>query len=174
MGACVTPSSRVSFILADIRHLPLAGPVDVILARGVLNDLVALGDLARALRCMASALSDSGRFIADVRERQAHVERVAQHWVVELTAGGVTFRARRRMEEGGVIVSLEQFARDGKWSEPFEFRMRTFTEGEVRSLWPDSGLEVVSIQPSYGAGSRLTHRLVVVAGKAHAPTLSQS
>ena len=167
MRARSASSGAVDFVLADIRWLPFLACFDVILARGVLNDLVEPGDLAEALKSLAAALRDDGRFIADVREGEAHRIRVAKQPAIERVAGRITFRVSRRMDEKNIITSWEQFARDGSWSEPYEFRMRTFGEADVRSLWREAGLEVVSLRPSYGPGSRLTDRLVVVARNGH-------
>jgi hypothetical protein len=133
----------------------------------VLNDLVRPPDLAEALKSLGAGLGRDGRFIADVREREGHRRRIAEQPVVERKANRIAFRAWRTMDENRTIISREQFAeKDGGWSRPFEFRMRTFTKGEVRSLWRQGGLEVVSIGGSYGPGSRLTDRLVVVARRA--------
>ncbi len=153
----------VDFVLADLRRLPFLACFDVILARGVLNDLVEPPDLARALRSLAAALRGDGHFIADVREREAHRVRVAKQPVVERAAGGIVFRASRCMDERDIITSRERFARGGSWSEPYEFRMRTFSEDEVRALWREASLQVLSVGRSYGPGSRLADRLIVVA-----------
>lgn len=161
------PSAAVDLALADLRRLPFVTWFDLILARGVLNDFVQPGDLARALKSLAAALRRNGRLIADVREREAHRRRIRERPLINRTANGIAFRAWRTIDESHTIISREQFAReDGSWSSPFEFRMRTFTEEEVRSLWREAGLEVVSIDGSYGPGSRLTDRLVVVARRA--------
>ncbi len=159
-----------AFVLADLPRLPFGAWFDVVLARGVLNDLLDPADLADALRSVASVLATKGRFIADVREREAHRSRVARQPVVERRSGAVTFRASRSMDERGIITSLEQFAREGVGLEPYEFRMRTFKEREVRSLWQEAGLEVLSVGRSYGPTSRLADRLVVVAGRARTGT----
>ena len=159
----VARSDAVHWVLADLRRLPLADRFDGILARGVLNDMVAPSDLEGALLCVAGVLNEDGRFIADVREREAHRARVAARPVIERSAGDITFRAERIMDDEGLIVSREQFARSGTWSPPFEFKMRTFTEKEVYRLWQGAGLEIVSVEPSFGPKSRLTDRLVVVA-----------
>lgn len=166
IGARRASSAAVDFVLADLRRLPFTSRFDVVLARGMLNDLVEPRDLAAALRSLAAALTREGRFIADVREREAHRARVARQPVVERRQGGIAFRASRSMDESGIIVSREQFARDRTWSEPYEFVMRTFDEAEVLSLWREGGLEILSIERSYGPGSGLTDRLVVVARRA--------
>lgn len=167
MQAGKVSSTAVSVVQGDLRRLPFVACFDLILARGVLNDLVQPGELADALKSVAAALGRDGRFIADVREREAHRRRIAEQPVVKRMANGIAFRAWRTIDESNTIISREEFAReDGLWSQPFEFRMRTFTEEEVRSLWREAGLEVVCIQEWYGPGSRLTDRLVVVARRA--------
>jgi hypothetical protein len=140
---------------------------DLILARGVLNDLVQPADLEEALKSLVTALGHDGRLIADVREREAHCRRITKQPVVRRRAKGIAFRAWRTIDESHTIISREQFAQEaGNWSQAFEFRMRTFTEEEVRSQWREADLQIVSIDGSYGPGSRLTDRLVVVAGRA--------
>ncbi len=167
--------TTVDLALADLRRLPFVGCFDVILARGVLNDLVQANELGETLRSLATALKRDGRFIADVREREAHRKRLADQPVVERKASGIAFRASRTIDEGHAIISREQFAREGvRWSQPFEFRMRTFTQDEVRNLWPDAGLKVLSIEDSYGPDSRLRGRLVVVARRASPEDDSES
>lgn len=166
MVAAVSPAST-HLVLGDLRRLPFAACFDVILARGALNDLVQDNDLLGALSSLAQVLKINGCFLADIRERKSHRRRIARQPVVERTVGAVTFRASRHIDDSHIVVSREQFSRGGTWSPPFEFRMRTFTEEEVRSLWREVGLEVVSIEGSYGPGSRLTDRLVVVARRAN-------
>jgi SAM-dependent methyltransferase len=156
-------SGTVDFVMADLSRLPFLACFDVILARGVLNDLVEVDALADALKSLAAALTYDGRLIADVRERDAHHRRVAKQPVVQRRAGGITFRAWRTMDDDHTLASREQLFRKGRWSQPFEFKMRTFTEEEVRDLWREAGLEVLTIEQSYGPGSRLADRLVVVA-----------
>jgi SAM-dependent methyltransferase len=158
------PESRAAaFVLGDLRALPLRKRFQIVLARGVLHDLVDETDLTGALTSIAGVLTIGGRFVADVREREAHRERIRREPVVERSAGGVTFRSERRMDRVGVILSRERFGENGAWSEPYEFTMRTFREEDVRGLWPKAGLDVLSIGPSYGPGSTLSDRLVVVA-----------
>ncbi len=118
--------------------------------------------LGEALNSLAAHVTDDGRFIADVREWDAHHSRIAQQPVVERRAAELTFRASRSMGDDHVVSSREQFAVSGRWSEPFEFKMRTFTENEVRDLWQEASLEVLTIEHSYGPGSRLEDRLIVV------------
>jgi SAM-dependent methyltransferase len=158
-------STAIDFVVADLRRLPFLACFDVILARGVLNDLVERDALAEALKSLATALMRDGRLVADVRERDAHHRRVAKQPVVERRAGGTTFRAWRSMDEDHVVFSREQFAVNGRWSQPFEFKMRTFTEKEVRNLWREAGLKLLTIEQSYGPGSRLADRLIIVARK---------
>lgn len=160
-------SDTADLALADLRRLPFAGCFDVILARGVLNDFVKRNELSEALGSLAIALKRDGRFVADVREREAHRRRIARDPMVERKAKGIAFRASRAIDGSHTIISREQFARESEgWSRPFEFRMRTFTEEEVRTLWLDAGLKVLAIEDSYGPDSTLTDRLVVVAGRA--------
>jgi SAM-dependent methyltransferase len=155
--------SAVSFLLGDLRALPLRRCFQVVLARGVLNDLVDETDLIAALKSIAGVLAPEGRFVADVREREAHRERIRREPVVERSAGAVTFRSMRTIDEAGVIVSREQFSGNGASPHPFDFRMRTFRDEDVRSLWPEAGLKILAIETSYGAGSTLSDRLVIVA-----------
>jgi SAM-dependent methyltransferase len=161
--ATVDLPSPAHFLLADLRRLPFAVSFDVILARGVLNDFVQDDDLLGVLKSSAQILKGNGHFLADIRERESHRRRIAGQPVVERTVGPVTFRASRHMDDSHIIVSREQFSRGGTWSPPFEFRMRTFTEEEVYRLWQGAGLEVLSVQPSFGRTSHLADRLVVVA-----------
>jgi SAM-dependent methyltransferase len=156
-------AGAVDFVLADLRRLPFKTCFDVVLARGVLNDFVEERGLREALRSMAAALRDGGMFIADVRERAAHRLRISRQPVVERSSADLVFRASRRMDDKGMVISVEQFALHGVWSKPFKFTMRTFTEEEIRDAWPEAGLDVLEVKPSYGPGSRLSDRLVIVA-----------
>jgi SAM-dependent methyltransferase len=158
-------SVGVGFIVADLQWLPFLTRFQAILARGVLNDLVEADTLAGVLRSLAASLTDDGCLIADVRERDVQHRRVAEQPVVERKAGRVTFRAQRNMGKDHTVASREKFAVNGKWSRPFEFKMRIFTEEEVRDLWREAGLEVLTVERSYGGGSRLAGRLIVVAGR---------
>ena len=63
VGQCSRPD--IAFVLADLRLLPFEGRFDVVLARGVLNDLVKEDHLMAALRAVAVALDEGGKFIAD-------------------------------------------------------------------------------------------------------------
>jgi SAM-dependent methyltransferase len=164
-AAAVSPAP-MHLVLGDLRSLPFAACFDIVLARGVLNDFVQEKDLLNALGALAQTLKSNGYFLADVRERDSHHRRIARQPVVERTVGGVTFRASRHIDDCHIIVSREHFCRGGRRSPPFEFRMRTFTDKEVRSLWREAGLQVVSIEGSYGPHSELTDRLVVVARRA--------
>jgi len=155
--------AAASLVLADLRRLPFTARFDVVLARGVLNDLAEPEDLREALQSVADSLRGEGVFIADVREREPHRLRIAAQPTVERSFGGIVFRAVRSIDENGVITSAEQFRRGEVWSEPFVFRMRTFDERSVRSLWRQAGQQVSTIQRSYGPTSTLTDRLVVIA-----------
>jgi SAM-dependent methyltransferase len=168
MSARSASSVTVEFVLADLRRLPFLECFDVILARGVLNDFVERDSLTEALKSLAGALVCDGRLIADVREREAHQRRIARQPVVERKAGGITFRASRSMDKNHTLISREQFVRDGMLSQPFEFKMRTFAEKEVWDLWRAAGFEALTVEHSYGPGSRLTDRLIVVARRIEA------
>ena len=155
--------AAASFVLADLRRLPFTARFDVVLARGVLNDLVEPEDLRETLGSVAASLRGEGVFIADVREREPHRLRIAAQPAVERSFGGIVFRALRSIDDDGVITSMERFKRAEVWSEPFIFRMRTFDEQSVQSRWRQAGLQVLTTQRSYGSTSALTDRLVVVA-----------
>ena len=161
VGQCSRPD--IAFVLADLRLLPFEGRFDVVLARGVLNDLVKEDHLMAALRAVAVALDEGGKFIADVREREGHRSRISMSPVVERRTAGMAFRASRHMDDKGTVISIEQFAASDVWSSPYRFEMRTFTERGVHDLWREAGLTIVDIAPSYGVGSGLKDRLVVVA-----------
>ncbi len=155
--------ASINFVLADLRRLPFRAYFDIVLARGVLNDLIEDDHLAEALRSVAAVLNEGGVFIADVRDRQAHQSRIARAPVIERGSGGMMFRASRKIAENGTMTSVEQFAVRGVWTEPFTFKMRTFTRDELGELWGTAGLAVLGIEGSYGPSSNLSDRLVLVA-----------
>ncbi len=155
--------AAVDFVRADLGRLPFKTCFDIALARGVLNDFLEERDLGEALGSIAAALREGGVFIADVRERKAHRLGISRQPVVERGSAGIVFKASRRMDDKGMVISVEQFALDGAWSAPFKFTMRTFTEEEIRDAWLGAGLDVLEIKPSYGPESPLADRLVIVA-----------
>ena len=163
---------QVSFTVGDILTLS-ASKYDVILCRGVLNDLVEDDARALAFESFGHALRAGGILILDVREWDATAIRKVREprfrKRVDTHRGTLTYTSTTEIDEPTrrLMVrerhTLEINGRER--SSDFEFVMRCWTPTELQSLLSLNGLRSAAYFGAYdpGVAPGATDRLVAVA-----------
>lgn len=164
---------------APVRHEDLTGvrppPLyDAVACRGVLNDLTTDEERQDALAAMSASVRSGGVVVLDVREAAGSAARAtgvprtrtvdASSHLPAVPPGTVlTFTSTATWRNG--IVEVHEEHRLGSGAEELvatsSFRMRPWTEQELRTRLRLAGLRSVDIRPA--AGARGADRLVVVA-----------
>jgi SAM-dependent methyltransferase len=144
------------YVVADLLEWEPATPVDAVLCRGVLNDLVADADRRAAFAAFARWLVPGGVLIADVRDWDATVARYGSGAVTEHTVDDLHYRAETRLAAARMEIT-EVYG-----SERYEFVMRPWTPGEVHELAAAAGFGAVEVRSGSEVGIP-TDRLLVVA-----------
>jgi SAM-dependent methyltransferase len=165
---------RVTLECADLLDALVPAPVDAILCRGVLNDVVEDAAREAVFRRFGAWLRPGGVLIFDVREWSRSAARHAagrpHEQSVALPDGTLRFRSETTLVEGlhGLHVR-ERFdiLRAGAASSAVtDFVMRCWTAEEVAALLGAAGLDHLQTSADYGEGGRTwSDRMVVVARK---------
>ncbi|WP_380171452.1 class I SAM-dependent DNA methyltransferase [Kineococcus sp. DHX-1] len=143
--------------LDDLRDPEVPGPFDVLTCRGVLNDLLEDGDRDAAVLAAARLLRPGGLLALDVREAGPSRERAdgapRSTTVHRDTGTAVTFSSRSQWDDGLLVVAEEhrEHRPDGTAEvREFTFRMRPWTEQEVRDRLSRAGFVDVVTGPGVG------------------------
>ena len=166
---------RVMLARGSVVALPFAPGLDVVLCRGVLNDLLDEGSRGEAFASFAGALRRGGVVVCDVRVWGGTVRRKTREPVseksVETPRGRLTFRSETRLDEAGrrLLVS-ERHALEGDAGEVVaecEFVMRCWTREELWRRLAEAGFGDVEYFGGYDlAPAGASDRLVCVASRA--------
>jgi len=163
-------SGTVSFTAGDISALPPAR-YDVVLCRGVLNDLIDDQDRQAVFGAFRRALRAGGVLILDVREWEATADRKAREPLfkksVSTDRGTLTFTSVTELDTNRrCLILTERHSLDDDGSESssdYRFVMRCWTRGELQSSLYDFG--TVEYFGAYDAtvADGSTDRLIAVA-----------
>lgn len=164
-------------LVSDLCSPALRGPVDGVLARGVLNDLVTDRERALAIGAFARLTRAGGVLLLDVREATTSQARATGVWRTidaHLTEGcRLRFASRSTWSNGHILVDerYELAQVDGEMLDVSEYRfeMRPGSRGEMRRLLTDAGYERIEIRP--GVGRRTPDRLFVTAHRSRTGTV---
>ncbi len=156
-------------LVSDLCEPALRGPVDGVIARGVLNDLVTDRERTLALGAVARMTRDGGVLVLDVREATTSQERANGTWRTtdaDLPDGSrLRFMSRPTWNNGRIVVDerYELTRGDGEVVEVSEYRfeMRPWSRNEMQRLLTEAGYEDIEMRA--GVGRRTPDRLVVTA-----------
>lgn len=164
----------VAFQQGNILELPSRSAYDVILCRGVLNDIIDDSSRRKAIFSLTHALRKGGILILDVREWTASLIRKEQEPVfereLEYDNGALTFRAVTRLEPQTRRLLIKEEYRlvgdDGAvTTKEYDFVMRCWTVDELHSSLTDSGIATVEYLGDYDSNrpAGTTDRIVAIA-----------
>lgn len=156
-GALVEQAERrvPKVFQADLRRLALRSRFDVVLSRGVLNDLVQDENRDAALGSFAAHLRVGGLLVLDVREREASARRYGNGRTLEKTVsthrGELRFVSRGLMK-GSLIHIQERHELSGAGGSrscaSHEFMMRPWSRGELSDRLGAAGFAAIDVLPS--------------------------
>ncbi|HEY7653515.1 MAG TPA: class I SAM-dependent methyltransferase [Methylomirabilota bacterium] len=168
--ARTTESARpVTFERADILTLAAGSGYDVVLCRGVLNDLLEAEERPAVFAAFARALRPRGALLLDVRDWDATVARKTAEPVsekrVDTPRGRLVFRTVSRLDPATrrLLVSERHTLAglSGETTAAHEFVMRCWTREELDAGLRAAGFDSVEYSTTYegappvGAGDRL-------------------
>ena len=171
-SSIVTGAGSVSFAVGDFLAMS-GGPYDVVLCRGVLNDLIDDPERQAAFGRFAHVLRPEGVLILDVREWEASAVRKSREPVfrkrVSTNRGELTFTSTTMLDpdQRRLLISEEHvlIGRGGEQATSHQFVMRCWTREELRTTLGHAGFGHAAYfgayHPAVEAGA--TDRLVVVA-----------
>lgn len=159
----------VKFERADVLASAAGSGYDVVLCRGVLNDLVSAEERAAVFAAFARALRPRGALLLDVRDWDATVARRTAEPVtekrVDTPRGRLVFRTVSRLDPATrrLLVSERHTltAPSGETTATHEFVMRCWTRDELDAGLRAAGFEAVEYSATYesappvGAGDRI-------------------
>jgi 2-polyprenyl-3-methyl-5-hydroxy-6-metoxy-1,4-benzoquinol methylase len=164
---------HINFVIGDILALPVGFQFDVILCRGVLNDLTSMDARRMVFSSFAKAMLKGGILMLDVREWQSTLVRKTSNPVtekiVQTEQGKLTFRSITSLkpETHSMLVSEthELQCTDSQETNTFDFIMRCWTQEELGAYLSSAGFDHVEYYGDYNVEMPVgsTDRLVVVA-----------
>jgi SAM-dependent methyltransferase len=162
----------VRFEVGDLLFWAPDSPVDAVLCRGVLNDLLGDGDRQGALHAFARWLAPGGVVLLDVRDRDASVRRYDRGRAFEASArrgrDELTFTSTTIAgPEEGELIATERWhglASGRPVDLKDTFRMRSWTPAELESRALAAGFQSVEFLDGEAAGAR-SDRLVALLRK---------
>jgi 2-polyprenyl-3-methyl-5-hydroxy-6-metoxy-1,4-benzoquinol methylase len=164
---------HINFVIGDILALPVGFQFDVILCRGVLNDLTSMDARRMVFSSFAKAMLKGGILMLDVREWQSTLVRKTSNPVtekiVQTEQGKLTFRSITSLkpETHSMLVSEthELQCTDSQETNTFDFIMRCWTQEELGVYLSSAGFDHVEYYGDYNVEMPVgsTDRLVVVA-----------
>jgi SAM-dependent methyltransferase len=119
----------VEFVQASLFDWRPPEPVDGVLCRGVLSEITADADRARALEVLHEMLRPGGLLVLNVREIEQTRIRYGREPIVTRSAEGVFFRAEGRFV--GDTLVLEETISSEDLHEDFRFEMRPWSLREL-------------------------------------------
>lgn len=156
-------------LVSDLCNPALSGPVDGVIARGVLNDLLTDSERALALRAFARLTRDGGVLVLDVREANSSRERATGAWRAidaDLPDGSrLRFISRPTWNNGHIVVDERYELTRGNGEvldlSEYRFEMRPWSKDEMHQLLTEAGYERIEMRA--GVGRPTTDRLFVTA-----------
>jgi SAM-dependent methyltransferase len=166
-------SGEIKFVLGDILDLPTNNSFDMVLCRGVLNDIIEEAPRKRVFHCFANSMCRGGVLIIDVRnwivtEKCKREEPVFEKSLLT-DRGLLKFRSEITVQpETKCLYVLETHTLDsnsGAKVDKFKFVMKCWTKEEIAENLSDAGFGSVEYLGDYKHNSVVgaTDRIVVVA-----------
>jgi SAM-dependent methyltransferase len=166
-------AAAVTFVPGDLTVLPASADYDVILCRGVLNDLIDDRVRQAAFVALAGVLASGGALVCDVRDWAATVLRKSGTPVHEKTVstarGVLTFRSETRLEPATRQLRISEQHRltagDRTIRADYSFVMRCWTRDELDGVLSNAGFADIAYRGAYDPAvpAGATDRLVVTA-----------
>jgi SAM-dependent methyltransferase len=128
-----TRTDAASFEIGDLFAWRPSSPVDAVLCRGVLNDLIQEMDRQRGLESLWEMLRPGGLLVFSVREVEKTRARYAREPVITRSEGGAFFRAEARFVGDIVVVDETVSSADARADYRFEMKPWTLTEVDERA-----------------------------------------
>jgi SAM-dependent methyltransferase len=151
------PSARVA--CEDLRRLDLGTRFDVVVCRGVLNDLLQAGERQAVLAALARHLGRGGLLILDVREAGQTAKRYRKGRMIRrsvpLPEGTLEYVSHGRVD--GPVVRFRERHRLNQTVAEHEFAMRPWTADELRFRLATAGFGYADVCP--GRAGRPEDRL---------------
>ena len=126
-------TDAVSFVVGDVFTWRPSDPVDGVLCRGVLNDLVQEDERQRGLDSLFSMLREGGLLVLSVRELEKTRARYGREPVTTRSEAGVFFRAEARFVGDVVVVDETLSSEDARADHRFEMKPWTLSEVDERA-----------------------------------------
>ena len=153
---------------ADLCSLDVGSAYQAVTCRGVLNDMTTDVERDAVLVSLAGSLEEGGLLILDVRDERGSRERAdgtPHERTVELGSGKQLIFTSTVTWRAGLLHVHEQhdlLTRDEpRQSSSYDFKMRPWSEAELRQRLSAAGFHDIEIGP--GVGRKTTDRLFVVA-----------
>jgi SAM-dependent methyltransferase len=125
--------SGAAFEVGDLFTWRPAAPVDGVLCRGVLNDVIEDEDRQLALDSLFSMLRAGGLLVLSVREIEKARARYGREPIVTRSEGGVFFRSESRFVGDVVVVEETLSSEDARADYRFEMKPWSLTEVDERA-----------------------------------------
>lgn len=126
-------TDAASFEAGDLFAWRPGSPVDGVLCRGVLNDLIQDVDRQRGLEALLEMLRPGGLLVLSVREIEKTRARYAREPVITRSAGGAFFRAEARFAGDIAVVDETVSSADSRADYRFEMKPWSLTEVDERA-----------------------------------------
>jgi trans-aconitate methyltransferase len=126
-------SDAASFEVGDLFAWRPPSPVDAVLCRGVLNDLIQDGDRQGGLNSLWELLRPGGLLVFSVREIEKTRARYAREPVITRSDGGAFFRSEGRFIGDIVVVDETLSSADARADYRFEMKPWSLTEVDERA-----------------------------------------
>lgn len=166
-------SSDVVWLCRRMEETELIEPADAVIS--TLDSINHLSDKAAAERCfraVAENLKSGGAFVFDVNTVYKHREVLGENtFVYDVDGVYCVWQNCYCVDDNGVDIELDLFFEepDGAYTRGCEsFREIAFTEGELRRMLENAGLEVVNVweYPTFNTPNERSEKLLVAAKKA--------
>jgi SAM-dependent methyltransferase len=126
-------SSKATFEEGDLFSWRPVSPVDGVLCRGVLNDVIQDADRQHGLDSLFEMLRPGGLLVLSVREIEKARVRYGRDPVLTRSQGGVFFRSEARFLGDVVVVDETLSSEDARADYRFEMKPWSLTEVDERA-----------------------------------------
>jgi len=166
---------NLSFEVGNILEPSLTSTFDLILCRGVLNDIIDDQNRKDIFDVFSRTLRNNGILIFDVRDWGATLLRKQNNPVFESSSqtdkGTLTFRSTTKFDEPNKILKIHECHTiekgDTKDTTEYDFEMRCWTIDEVQEYLQNAGFDEFEFLGDYDFDVPMgsTDRIVVIANK---------
>jgi SAM-dependent methyltransferase len=157
----VPDGMSVGLSIGDLRNLSASKSFDAVICRGVLNDILDEQDRQAVVERLASSLRTAGVLVLDVRDwfrtTTSVRERPLFEKVVPTGDSTLTFRSAREIDHVDRLVISHEELSAGAQRAHSTFRMRPWSEPELRTALELAGCHVVTV--AHGSRVRGDHTI---------------